>query len=350
MIKMRIRKIKVDNIDDAAKIIASTKCDKYVHTKLAKKILQSSFIIENIDNRAANILKQEALSCGCDVAVSKDVSLFEKGISTVVLCANKYLSEKLALKIKEQPFGLKEVSEKLLKISAGNEKRIILTANGKVVLKDIPLVMGIVNLSEDSFFGNGFDDENKALKAAVDMQEQGADIIDIGAESTKPGSKPVAVKDEILKIKNFLRLARKKIKIPVSIDTYKPEVAEVALCEGADIINDICALRKQCIMYNVQCTTNDNGKNRKKIKKSMADVVAKHKAGVVLMHMLNNPLTMQRNIKYNNDVVSDICDFLQKQTEYAVESGIKKESITAFLKVLKVNGQRMLFHIKTNLY
>ena len=305
---MNIRKIKVDNIEDAIKIVASTKCDEYVHKKLAKKMLQSSFIIEDIDNRASNILKQEALSCGCDAAVSKDVSMFKKEISNAVLCATRYQAEKLAMKIKEQPFGLKEISKKLLEILKEQKYRKIFCAKRKIVLKDSPLVMGIVNLSEDSFFGNGISDEKQAVNSAIDMQEKGADIIDIGAESTRPGSKAIDVKDETAKIKKFLKLARKKIKIPISIDTYKSEVAEVALSEGADIINDIYALR-----YN-------------NTKLSMAKIVAKHKAAVVLMHMLKTPLTMQQNIKYN-DVISDICKFLYTQAEYAIEHGIKKESI-----------------------
>ena len=314
---MNIRKLQINTFNDALKMIEKTQCDEYVYTKLAKKIIQSSFIIENIDNRAANILKQDALSCGCDVAVSKDISLFKKGFSTVILCANKYQAEKLAEKIKEQPFGLREISKKIFEISKEEKERRIVCANKKIILKDTPLVMGIVNLSEDSFFGNGISDEKQAVEAALDMQNQGADIIDIGAESTRPGSKPVNVKDEILKIKKFLKIAHKKIKVPISVDTYKPEAAEAALSEGADIINDIYALR-------YECTIND--KDRKKMKKSMAKVVAKHKAAVALMHMIKTPLTMQKNIKYNN-VISDIIDFLQIQTEYAVEAGINKNSI-----------------------
>lgn len=329
---MVIRKLKIDNYNDARKIIATTKCDEYVYDRLAKKILQSSFLIENIDNRAANVLKQDALSCGCDVAVSKDISLFKKGFSTVILCANRYQTEKLALKINSQPFGLKEISKKILELLEEEKERKIVCANRKIILRDTPLVMGIINLSEDSFFGNGFADRSQAIEAALDMQRQGADIIDIGAESTRPGSKPVDIKDEIAKIKSFLNSARKKIKVPISIDTYKPEVAEVALGEGADIINDIYALRypvedkKIGRLEDLQRQTANNGNGRKKTKKNMAKIIAKNKAAVVLMHTVKTPLTMQQNIKYNN-LISDIFCFLEKQSEYALENGIKKESI-----------------------
>lgn len=305
---MIVRKVKIQNINDALKIVASTNCDEYVCSKLAKKIMESSFIIDGIDNRAANILKQDALSCGCDVAVSKDVSKFLKGKSRAVICANEYQMQKLSIKIKEQPFGLKELSKHLLNLNTEQNKRIVLCANKRISLKNKPLVMGIVNLSQDSFFQNGIADEKLASDLALDMQRQGADIIDVGAESTRPGSKPLNVKDEIVKITKFLKFFAKKAEVPISVDTYKPEVAEAALAEGADIINDIYALR-----YS-------------KSKRKMADVVAKHKAGVVLMHMKGTPLTMQQNIRYNNILV-DIFDFFAKRIDFAVDNGIKKEAI-----------------------
>ena len=301
---MKVRKLKIENLEDAKKIVISSNCDEYVYAKLSKKIVSEPFMVEDIDNRAANILKQEALSCGADVAVSKDVSLFKKGTSTVIICANKNQIEKLSLKLKEQPFELKYLSKKIIEINSVQLKEIVCSTK-KISLKNKPLVMGIVNLSPDSFFKNGIEDETMACKLAQEMQEYGADIIDVGAESTRPGSKPIAVKEEIKKIKTFLKIFRKKSKIPVSVDTYKSEVAEVALDEGADIINDIYALR-----YS----------------KNMAKIIFYHKAGVVLMHMRKKPLTMQQNIKYNN-VVSEIFNFLDKQIEFALESGIKKDSV-----------------------
>ena len=303
---MIVKKIKANTIKDAIKIIASSKCDEYVHEKLAKKIIGNSFIVENIDNRAANILKQEALSCGCDVAVSKDISLFKKGKSNIVICANTNQIEKLISKINGQPFGLKLLSQKINEINSFQLKQII-CANRKISLNKT-LVMGIINLSPDSFFQNGIKDETVAIETALQMQKDGADIIDVGAESTRPGSKPVSIKFETEKIQKFLKLFRKKSKIPVSVDTYKPEVAHVALNEGADIINDIYALRYK--------------------NKEMAKVVAKNKAAVVLMHMKKNPLTMQQNIRYNN-ILSTVFNFLSEQIDFALDNGIKKESIIA---------------------
>ena len=304
MVNMKVRKLKIENLEDAKKIIINSNCDECVYDKFSKKIISEPFIVENIDNRAANILKQEAISCGADVSVSKEVSLFKKGKSTAVICANKNQIEKISLKIKEQPFGLKDLSKKIIEINSTQLKQIVCSTK-KISLKNKPLVMGIINLSPDSFFKNGIEDETLACEVAQEMQNYGADIIDVGAESTRPGSKPVAVKEEVNKIKTFLKIFRKKSSIPVSIDTYKSEVAEVALGEGADIINDIYALR-----YS----------------KNMAKVISKNKAAVVLMHMRKTPLTMQKDIKYNN-VISEIFNFLDKQIEFALENGIKKDSI-----------------------
>ena len=304
MVNMKVRKLKIENLEDAKKIIINSNCDECVYDKFSKKIISEPFIVENIDNRAANILKQEAISCGADVSVSKEVSLFKKGKSTVVICANKNQIEKISLKIKEQPFGLKDLSKKIIEINSTQLKQMVCSTK-KISLKNKPLVMGIINLSPDSFFKNGIEDETLACEVAQEMQNYGADIIDVGAESTRPGSKPVAVKEEVNKIKTFLKIFRKKSSIPVSIDTYKSEVAEVALGEGADIINDIYALR-----YS----------------KNMAKVISKNKAAVVLMHMRKTPLTMQKDIKYNN-VISEIFNFLDKQIEFSLENGIKKDSI-----------------------
>lgn len=152
---MITKKIKVENIEDAKKIIANSKCDEFVYERFAKKIVAEPFIIENIDNRAANILKKEAISCGCDVAISKDVSLFKKGKSNVVICANKNQVEKLILKIQNQPFGLRVLSHKITEINSFRLKQII-CANKKTLLNKT-LVLGIIYLSPDSFFKNGIE-------------------------------------------------------------------------------------------------------------------------------------------------------------------------------------------------
>lgn len=302
---MIVRKTSAKNENEALQIIKTTGCHKFAYKKLPKKMIENVIIVDDIDNRAVNILKQEALSCGTDAGVSEDISRFKNGFSRVVLFGTTAQIEKLILKLQNQPFGLKELSAKLQELLKQEKVKTVFCGNKKITTGKKALVMGIVNLSPDSFYGDGTKDEKALLSKALDMQEYGADIIDVGAESSRPGSNPISEKEEIAGIKKFLQMLRKKTKLPISVDTYKPEVANVALNEGADIINDIYAL----------------GYGRK-----MADIVSKNKAGIILMHMKGNPLTMQKNIKYD-DVILEIFKFLSDRIEFALKNGIDKKSI-----------------------
>lgn len=302
---MIVRKTSAENADEVLKIIKTTGCHNYAHEKLLKKAGGHVFIIDEIDNRAANILKQEALSCGTDAAVSEEVSRFKSGVSRVVLFGTASQIEKLILKFKEQPFGLKELADSLNNALIQKQNKTVVCGTKKITTGKKTLVMGIVNLSPDSFYGDGTEEETVLLTKVLNMKEYGADIIDVGAESTRPGSKPVSEKEEIKKIVKFIRFIRKKTKLPISVDTYKPTVAKAAIDEGADIINDIYAL----------------GYDEK-----MADVVSKNKTGLIIMHMLGTPLTMQKNIKYE-DAVFDIFKFLSDRIDFAVKNGVNKNSI-----------------------
>jgi dihydropteroate synthase len=166
--------------------------------------------------------------------------------------------------------------------------------------------MGIVNVTPDSFYDGGHRlDADRAVADAMTMVEAGADIIDIGGESTRPGASPVSLNDELARVLPVVRSLRRLTQVPISIDTYKAGVAEAALAEGADIVNDVSAL------------TFDSG---------MADLVAAEKVPVVLMHMQGTPRTMQLEPHYG-DVVAEVCDFLARRVEFAVERGIEREKL-----------------------
>lgn len=302
---MIVRKTLAKNENEALQIIKTTGCHKFAYKKLPKKMIENIIIVDDIDNRAVNILKQESLSCGTDAGVNEDISRFKNGFSRVVLFGTTAQIEKLILKLQNQPFGLKDLSVKLQELLKQDKTKTVFCGNKKITTGKKALVMGIVNLSPDSFYGDGTKDEKALISKALDMQEYGADIIDVGAESSRPGSNPISEKEEIAKIRKFLQQLRKKTKLPISVDTYKTEVAHVALNEGADIINDIYALG-----YS----------------KKMADIISKNKAGIILMHMKGNPLTMQKNIKYE-DVILEIFKFLSDRIEFAVKNGIDKKSI-----------------------
>ena len=167
-------------------------------------------------------------------------------------------------------------------------------------------VMGILNLSPNSFYSkNYFSRIDDVLKYAEKMIEEGAHILDIGAESTRPGSKKISVNLELERLIPVVSKLAKKYKIPISVDTYKPEVASAVLQEGANVINDISGLSSGS---------------------AMAKVISSHNAGIVLMHMKGTPETMQENPCYDN-VCSEVLEFLRKRIELAEDAGIDSKSI-----------------------
>ncbi|MFA4015406.1 MAG: hypothetical protein RUDDFDWM_000489 [Candidatus Fervidibacterota bacterium] len=170
-------------------------------------------------------------------------------------------------------------------------------------------IMGILNVTPDSFSGDGiYGDVKAAVAKAVKMVEDGADIIDIGGESTRPGSLPVSVDEELRRVIPVIECLSEIIDVPISIDTYKPKVAKEALEAGACIVNDIYGLRNE-------------GLNE-----GMLQVIADYKPTVVIMHMQGTPQTMQLNPQYD-DCVSEIKSYLHSQALKAIEAGLTKEQI-----------------------
>jgi len=167
-----------------------------------------------------------------------------------------------------------------------------------------PLIMGIVNVTPDSFSdGGAFLDPGAAVAHAHRLVEEGADILDIGGESTRPGAVAVPVEQELARVLPVLRGLR-DVGVPISVDTVKPEVMSAALAEGASIINDITALAARGAM----------------------DIVAASDAAVCLMHMQGEPRTMQQNPRYE-DVVREVKDYLAERLGAAIAHGIAAERV-----------------------
>jgi dihydropteroate synthase len=298
-----IRKAVINNFNDVLKLVKNTGCNSAVYESLTNKGMLEPIIIEKIDNRAANILKQEAISVGADVALNENISRFKQGFSDVVLFATLFQFDRLVSKLSLQPFGLKQIGSDLKRMII---KRKVFKYRNKSLDLSKPVVMGIINLDPNSFSGDGLTDSNKALEQAIEFERVGAGIIDIGAESSRPGVKPVDSETEIKRLLPVLKRIRKHIKIPISIDTYKYETAKIALLEGADIINDIFSLRK--------------GKDK------LAKLIADHKAGLILMHMKGTPKNMQVKPEYKN-CTSEVYEFLCNRKSYAMGFGIKEDYI-----------------------
>ena len=163
------------------------------------------------------------------------------------------------------------------------------------------LIMGILNLTPDSFSDGGqFSDKNQATDYALKMIDDGADMIDIGGESTRPGAEPVSLDEELKRTIPIIKSIRQRSDCLISIDTYKSSVAEVALDVGADLVNDISGLT---------------------FDEKMIDIVVDRKVPVILMHMKGTPRSMQVDPNYDN-VIEEICEFFRRKVKSAKNSGI----------------------------
>lgn len=174
------------------------------------------------------------------------------------------------------------------------------------VLGGRTMVMGILNVTPDSFSDRGqFLDQRKAIEQAVQMERDGADLIDVGAESTRPGSEGIGVEEELQRVVPVLEGLRGRLKIPVSIDTRKAEVAEAAVSAGAELINDVSGLNFDA---------------------RIAQLAAKHRVPLILMHMRGEPRTMQKG-PFALDIMREVMEGLQASVAKARRAGVAESQI-----------------------
>ncbi|KPL05546.1 MAG: dihydropteroate synthase [candidate division Zixibacteria bacterium SM1_73] len=167
-------------------------------------------------------------------------------------------------------------------------------------------LMGTLNVTPDSFSDGGqFFEPEDAVKQGIKMAREGADIVDVGGESTRPGSDPIIVEEELSRVIPVIEALSKEINTPISIDTYKSQVAKKALDSGAEMINDISALR-----FDPQ----------------MKKIASEYQVPVVLMHIKGTPKNMQEN-PYYDDVIEEITKYLRESIQLAKDAGIQKENI-----------------------
>jgi dihydropteroate synthase len=177
---------------------------------------------------------------------------------------------------------------------------------GTLVLGERTLVMSVLNVTPDSFSDGGkFLAPERAIERALEMEKQGADLLDIGGESTRPGSGGTAATEELRRVLPVLEGLRGRLKIPISIDTQKSEVAEAAIVAGAEIINDISGLKTDA---------------------RIAEVAARHRTPLILMHMRGEPRTMQKN-PFARDVLRDVMAGLRAAANKATRAGVRKSQI-----------------------
>lgn len=302
------RIVSIKSLSQAKRELEIIGVDSYGIRLMAPKALSFAVKLKKVRPQAANILKQEALSLGAEAAISRGVIDLKKKRSDVLLLGTEKQYRLLVEKLRRQPFGLAEIANELKNLLTNFKRQRweIECAKYTLRLGGRTLIMGILNVTPDSFTDGGrYDTLDSALLQAERMAEEGADIIDIGGESTRPGVRPVPLKEEMGRTIPVIKRLVKRIDLPISIDTYKSQVAREALGSGASLVNDISALRMD---------------------KGMAGVVSRYKAPLVLMHMQGRPSNMQKNPQYG-DVVGEIISFLRERVAFAKEKGIDEERI-----------------------
>ncbi len=311
---MRIVPLKIEDQKEAERLFLSLGVSKEAKGILSSKCIFFNFKIEGISSWEANIIKQYLLSVGSDCAIPRQ-ALIEKRKVDVCLFGSLTQLKRLGQKLANQPFNLKRIGVELLKVIDNfNRKEFILTVRKKSFKIDKPLICGIINLTPDSFSGNGLLSLNLprdrlkylVLKKVEGMLKAGVFMVDIGGESSRPFSKAIKQNEEIDRVIPFLKAIRKEFKsLLISIDTYKYKVAKAAVDEGVDIINDITAFRRH---------------------PPLIDLVKQYNLGCVLMHMKGTPQTMQIS-PYYRDLFGELLDFFKERLDFCLAKGINHEQI-----------------------
>lgn len=284
---------KLGNVTDKKAVLKTLGVESGGVSIMAKKMELLYFFIKDLKTPAANILKQDALSIGADLAVPGGVILCENPTYDCILIGTKKHMEVLSKKELAQPFGLKTVAEELKKFLSE---------------KTYPTqIMGVINANDDSFFAGSRFKAEDAINHINQMIEDGADIIDIGAVSSRPGAALVSEEEELERIKVICELiASEKLyeKATFSVDSYTPLVVEYALKHGFTLINDITGASDEAII----------------------ELAVKYEAKLCIMHMKGTPPTMQNDPEYD-DVMVEVSQFFEARIAKCEALGLDKKHI-----------------------
>ena len=288
--------------EDAERIFGGIGCDPVGVQFMLNKTRIYPLLVKDVKSPGANALKQHMLSLGGEAVVGRGVINNSQPTSDVLLLGTlkqyKGLTEKLAY----QPWGLKVLGEKIKALveHLGHKNRIEWKwTDRSLTLGERTLVMGILNVTPDSFSDGGkYNTLDAALKQALKMVEEGVDVIDVGGESTRPGSRPVSLEEELDRVLPVLEVLLKEVPVPISLDTYKSETARQALSLGVHIINDV-----------------GGGKKDPRI----VQIVAENRAPVIVMHNPAEPVY--------RSLVPDIIEDLQESIQLYERAGLLPEKV-----------------------
>ncbi len=300
-------KFKIKIVDCRKKDLETIGFDKSYINKAAEKHKFKSIKICDLSCAQANIIKQTALSSGTDCAVHRDVITGKVELSDCILSGSVNQLHKISEKLKFQPLKLSILSEQIKNLLSPDKLEPLIVRDIQISWKNRPLIMGILNITPDSFSdGGSYYTKEKAIEHFKTMVQQGADIIDIGGESTRPYSNKISSEEEIQRVLPVIEEIRKFDKNTIiSIDTRNSSTALAALKTGIDIINDVSALEW------------DN---------NMINVIKDFQCPIILNHSKGTPDIMQNNTAYK-DVADTIYDYFQKKIDYLLANNIDKSKI-----------------------
>jgi dihydropteroate synthase len=270
-----------------------------------KRSLFRTVRVTGLGIREVNLLKQEFTSRGGDVAVSEDLFQWMKENGGCLLMGTQAQFERLLPRLKGPDTGLYKLADSI-ETALRNYSEPRPPCHPRLHLDQAPLLMGILNVTPDSFSdGGAYKDVDSAVLHALEMVARGAALVDVGGESTRPGAEELHELDELDRVMPVVQALARPLHGRVSIDTTKARVAAAALAAGAFMVNDVSALRMDG---------------------EMVAVVRDAGCPVVLMHMLGDPRTMQADPRYE-DVVNDVYAFFLERLNWAVDNGLKEENL-----------------------
>jgi len=299
----------INNQEEAIAELKKVQVDPTSIKFMAPKMNQLVLKVKDLDVRAANVLKQEMLAKGAEAAVAKWASSFSQPTTDVLLIGTLKQFKLVLKKLKVQPYGLKSLALEVEQLLKGWQKKLtpIRCGSYSLPLGQKTLVMGILNVTPNSFSDGGlFLDQQQAIKRGLEIAAEGADIIDVGGESTRPGAEPVSESEELKRVIPVIAALAEKVNVPISVDTSKAKVAQEALKNGATIVNDVTGFKGD---------------------PKMAAVLASHpNIAAIAMHIKGEPKTMQLNPVYK-DLVAEILAYLRESVKIAVTAGLPATNI-----------------------
>lgn len=296
----------VENEAESGRVLQQLGADPAEVRSLAAMVRRLVHLSE-VPCRAANALKQEMLALGGDAAVARGAVACSVDVTDVVLSGSLKQLRQLCERLPQQPFGLSELAADLVVLlSAIDHQPRKLHGRDCCLVLDRPRIMGVLNLTPDSFSDGGYYQQvDAAIRRALEMVAEGADLIDVGGESTRPGAPDVSAEEELQRVVPVIEALRRELDLPLSIDTSKSRVARAAVAVGAGFVNDISGLN---------------------FDSAIADVVAASGAGLFLMHTPGRPEVMQQHTRYT-DLLGAVIASLRASLAQAEAAGVPRDKL-----------------------